>query len=90
VKLGPGQPSLRSSGEFATGPPSLASVSPPLKSPKDKGAPEGKVIMGEIVKGGGIPPRTSKPYAPLEAALERLKRAVGIAGDGSGEDGASG
>jgi hypothetical protein len=73
--------------ETARGP-SLASPEARAKSPKLKGAPEGEVIMGEIVKGRGIPPRASEPYAPLEAALEQLKRAAGIAGDGSGEGGA--
>jgi hypothetical protein len=41
--------------------------------------------MGEIVRGSGIPPRDSEPDANLEAALERLRRAAGIAGGGSRE-----
>jgi hypothetical protein len=64
---------------------SAAPARPPLKSPKLKGAPEGEVIMGEIVKGSGIPPRASVPDANLETALERLRKAAGIAGDGSGK-----
>jgi hypothetical protein len=68
--------------------PSAGSAGPPLKSPKSKSEAESSVIMGEVVKGSGIPPQASEPYAPLEAALERLKRAAGIAGDGSGEGGA--
>jgi hypothetical protein len=39
--------------------------------------------MGEIRI--GILPRVSAPDANLEAALERLRKAAGIAGDGSGE-----
>jgi hypothetical protein len=73
--------------ETARGP-SLASAGPFLKSPKNKSPSERKVIMGEIVKGSGIPPRASVSNANLEAALERLRRAAGIAGDGSGEGGA--
>jgi len=70
--------------EAARGP-SLASPEARAKSPKGKGAPEGEVIMGEIVRKGGIPPRASVPNANLEAALERLRIAAGIAGDGSGK-----
>jgi hypothetical protein len=66
----------------------VAPASPPLKSPKDKSEADPLVIMGEIVKGSGIPPRASVPDANLEAALERLRKAAGIAGDGSGEGGA--
>jgi hypothetical protein len=68
--------------------PSLASVSPPLKSPKLKGAPEGEVIMGEIVKGRGIPPRASVLDPNLEAALDRLLQGIRQSRDGSGEGGA--
>jgi hypothetical protein len=67
--------------------PSLASAGPPLKSPKDKSEAKPLMIMGEIVK-GGIPPHASVPDPNLEAALERLRKAAGIAGDGSGEGGA--
>jgi hypothetical protein len=69
----------------ARGPSLAAPEARALKSPKLKGAPEGEVIMGEIVKGSGIPPRASVSNPNLEAALDRLKRAAGIAGDGSGE-----
>jgi hypothetical protein len=68
--------------------PSLPSAGSPLKSPKDKSEAKPKVIMGEIVKGGGIPPQAFEPDPNLEAALDRLLRAAGIAGDGSGEGGA--
>ena len=69
--------------------PSLASPEArPLKSPEHKSEAETKVYSGEIVRGGGIPPRASVPNANLEAALERLRKAAGIAGDGSGEGGA--
>jgi hypothetical protein len=69
--------------ESARGP-SLASVGPPLKSPKDKSEAEPLVIMGEK-RTSDIPPRAFVPNANLEAALERLRKAAGIAGDGSGE-----
>jgi hypothetical protein len=36
--------------------------------------------MGEIVKRGSIPPKTFEADANLEAALERLRKAAGIAG----------
>jgi hypothetical protein len=51
-----------------------------LKSPKTSSAAESSVIMGEVVTRGGIPPKTFEPDANLEAALERLRRAAGIAG----------
>jgi hypothetical protein len=70
--------------EAARGP-SLASPEARTKSPKLKGAPEGEVIMGEIVKGSGIPPHASVLDPNLEAALDQLRRAAGIAGDGFGE-----
>jgi hypothetical protein len=65
--------------ETARGP-SLAAVSPPLKSPKGKSEAKPLVIMGEIVRRGGIPPQASVPDANLEAALDRLLRAIGEAG----------
>jgi hypothetical protein len=68
--------------------PSLASTEARAKGPKSKSEANLSVLMGPFVKKSGIPPRASEPYAPLEAALERLKRAAGIAGDGSGEGGA--
>jgi hypothetical protein len=64
--------------------PSMPPVGPPLKSPKHKSEAKPSVIMGEIVK----PPRAAEPNTNLEAALERLRKAAGIAGDGSGEGGA--
>jgi hypothetical protein len=68
--------------------PSLASLEARAKSPKGKGAPEGKVIMGEIVKGRGIPPRASVLDPNLEAALDRLLQDIRQSRDGSGEGGA--
>jgi hypothetical protein len=65
--------------------PSVASAGAALKSPKSKSEAEPLVIMGEIVKRSGIPPQASMPNPNLEAALERLRKAAGIAGDGSGE-----
>jgi hypothetical protein len=62
--------------------PSLASAEArTLKSPKGKSEANPSVLMGEIRS--GIPPYASEPDPQLEAALERLKRATGIAGDGS-------
>jgi hypothetical protein len=57
--------------------PSVSSVEARAKSPKDNSEADRKVIMGEMR--GSLPPRASEPYAPLEAALERLKGAAGIA-----------
>jgi hypothetical protein len=64
--------------------PSTGSAGLPLNSPKSKSEAERKVIMGEIVK----PPWAPVLNTNLEAALERLRKAAGIAGDGSGEGGA--
>src|SRR5688572_12617300 len=70
------RPSVASAGAFPR---------PPLNSPKGKSEADPLVIMGE---------KRSQPAAGssdpgLEAALERLRRAAGIAGDGSGEGGAN-
>jgi hypothetical protein len=73
--------------ETARGP-SLASPEARANSPKGKGAPEGEVIMGEIVKGSGIPPRASVRNPNLEAALDRLLQGIRQSRDGSGEGGA--
>jgi hypothetical protein len=61
--------------------PSVAPTRPPLNSPKGKSEADRKVIMGEIVRR----PPASASNPNLEAALERLRKAAGIAGDGSGE-----
>jgi hypothetical protein len=59
----------------------LATVqSPSPKSPKGKSEAERFLIMGELRRGIGIPPKAFVPDANLDAALERLKRAIGIAG----------
>jgi hypothetical protein len=63
-----GRPSLPSAGAHA------------LNLPKSKSAAEPLMIMGKIVKRSGIPPQASVPDTNLEAALERLRRAAGIAG----------
>jgi hypothetical protein len=64
--------------------PSLASAEARTpKSPKSKSEANPCVLMGEIRS--GISPQASEPNPQLEAALERLKRAAGIAGDRSGE-----
>jgi hypothetical protein len=41
--------------------------------------------MGPLVKKRSLPPQASVPEANLEAALERLKRAAGLADGRSGE-----
>jgi hypothetical protein len=51
-----------------------------LKSPKSKSEAETPVLMGEVVKGIGLPPQPFVPDPKLEAALENLKRAIGKAG----------
>jgi hypothetical protein len=49
--------------------------------PKGKSEAERSLLMGEVRKGIGIPPKTFVPDANLDAALERLKQGVfGIAG----------
>jgi hypothetical protein len=54
-----------------------------LKSPKGNSEANPLVLMGKIRS--GLPPHASEPNPQLEAALEQLKRAAGIAGDGSGK-----
>jgi hypothetical protein len=54
----------------------------PLTSPKSKSAAESSVLMGQLKI--GLPPKASQSDANLERALENLRRAAGIAGDGSG------
>ncbi len=54
-------------------------------SPKSKSEAEKTVLMGDLRKESGIPPKTFEPNPKLESALERLKRAIGIAErDGTG------
>lgn len=64
---------------------SRASVSVPdgprANSPKSKSEADPQVIMGELRKGSGLPPEPSAS-SPLEAALERLGRAIDGAGNG--------
>jgi hypothetical protein len=55
----------------------LGMGSPSPKSPKDKSEAESLLLMGE--KRFGLPPRISIPNANLEAALDRLQKAIGIA-----------
>jgi hypothetical protein len=62
------RPSLRPAGARA------------LNLPKSKSEADPLVIMGEIVKRRGIPPQASESNPNLEAALERLRKAAGIAG----------
>jgi hypothetical protein len=72
--------------ETARGPSLASAEARPLKSPKGNSEANPSVLMGEIRS--GIPPRASEPNPQLEAALEQLRKAAGIAGDGSGEGGA--
>jgi hypothetical protein len=54
-----------------------------LNLPKSRNPSERGMIMGKLES--GIPPQASVPNPNLEAALERLRKAAGIAGDGLGE-----
>jgi hypothetical protein len=49
----------------------------PANSPKNKSEADKTVLMGDLRKGIGIPPKTFDPDPRLEEALERLKRAIG-------------
>jgi hypothetical protein len=73
--------------ETARGPSLASPEARAPKSPKNKSSSEREVIMGEK-RTSGIPPQAYVPNANLEAALERLRKAAGIAEDGSGEGGA--
>jgi len=71
------------SGERRTMTPSnvsrLSGASPgarPTKSPINKERSESQVIMGDLTKRNGIPPKASEPNPRLEAALERLRQEV--------------
>jgi hypothetical protein len=60
--------------------PSTASAEArPVNSPKSKSEADMSVLMGDVRQKIGIPPKASQPDTNLEAALERLKRAIGIA-----------
>jgi hypothetical protein len=52
------------------------------KRPKTSEASK-TVPLGPLRRESGIPPKAFAPDANLEAALERLKRAIGKAGGGS-------
>jgi hypothetical protein len=49
--------------------------------PKSRIEPEKSVLMGPLRKTIGLPPKAFVPDANLEAALERLKKVIGKAGD---------
>jgi hypothetical protein len=55
---------------------------PSTNSPKDKERSGSQVIMGDLRKPIGLPPRAFEPDPRLEAALDKLKKAIGI-GDGT-------
>jgi hypothetical protein len=50
-------------------------------SPKSKSVADKSVLMGDLRKGIGLPPKAFVPDPNLEAALERLKKVIGKAGD---------
>jgi hypothetical protein len=56
-------------------PSTAVSVAPGAKSPEDKSVADPQVNSGEIRKSGSPPP-PSVPNSPLEAALDRLRRAA--------------
>lgn len=58
--------------------------SSPLNSPKLKTSEADRVNLGELRKAIGLPPKNFEPDPKLEAALERLKEAIGNAGEPSG------
>lgn len=63
---------------------SMASPEPRAKLPQIQSPSVSVVHLGEQEKESGIPPKAFEPNTNLEAALDRLKRAIGIAGgDGS-------
>ena len=53
---------------------------PPLKSPKNKSEADTQVYLGHLVREIGLPEPSAS--TPLEAALDRLRRAVGLAEGG--------
>jgi hypothetical protein len=81
---GRGSRDRRSIAETSRRPSMVTAEAPPLNSPKGKSEAESVVLMGQLRKPVGIPPQASAPDPQLEAALERLKRAIGKAGGGSG------
>jgi hypothetical protein len=64
-------------------PPAAGSEARHAKRPKTSEASKA-VLMGPFRRESGNPPQASAPDPQLEAALERLKRAIGEAGGGSG------
>jgi hypothetical protein len=82
---GAGSPARRPTSQNRGPRPSTTSAEARLvKSPKNKSEAESSVLMGEVRAEIGIPPSVSQLNANLEAALERLRRAIGTAGGGSG------
>jgi hypothetical protein len=72
------------SPSYAARPSTTPRQARPLKSPKSKSEAEKTVLMGDVRQKIGIPPKAFEPDANLEAALERLKGAIGKAGGDSG------
>jgi hypothetical protein len=56
-----------------------------LKGPKSRNPSERLVNMGPLVKECGLPPKAFVPDPKLEAALDRLKEAIGKAGESGGK-----
>jgi hypothetical protein len=52
--------------------PTALPVAQPTSSPKSKSEADRSVIMGDLVKGSGLPPLAFEPDPMLEAALDRL------------------
>jgi hypothetical protein len=61
--------------DAARRPSAAVSEAPVLNSPKSRIQASAVVFMGELTKSSSPPP-ASAPYGPLEAALERLKKAA--------------
>jgi hypothetical protein len=73
-----------SSQNRAPRPSTTSAEARPLNSPKSKSEADKSVLMGDVRQTIGLSPQASLPDANLEAALDRLRRAIGIAGGGSG------
>jgi hypothetical protein len=62
--------------ESARRPATPSPVAPVTKSPKSTGEPERSMIMGEVVKEGGIPPDAFAENPGLGTALDRLLQGI--------------
>jgi hypothetical protein len=71
-------------GEISRRPSTASAEARPLNSPKGRSEADKSVLMGDVRQTIGLPPQASQSDANLDAALERLRRAIGKAGGGSG------